>query len=102
MCACELGRKRGQLLDALRPSPLDNDVGVLDIAEVAQARPQPVFRDKLRDKAKKPDSRQFRPMLRPHRERRTSCRAAEESDEVTALHLISNWIAEIRAVLASV
>jgi hypothetical protein len=86
--ADKLGHQRGQLIDVLRPLPFDDDVGALDVAEVAQARPQALLCDKLRDKAEKPDSRQFRTLLRPHREWPTSRRAPEESDEVAALQLI--------------
>jgi hypothetical protein len=47
----ELGRQRGQIFDLLRPSPLNDNVAALDVAEVAQARPQAVAWLKLRDKA---------------------------------------------------
>src|SRR5262245_7283894 len=65
----ELGRKRGQLLDVLRPSPLDDDVAALDVAHVAQTCPQAIPSERLGDKAEKSDAWQLRALLRPCGER---------------------------------
>ena len=64
MHADKLGRQRGQLIDVLRPLPFDDDVGALDVAEVTQARPQPLTCGTLERKAQKADARRFRPLLR--------------------------------------
>ena len=49
----------------------------LDVAEVTQARPQPLTCGTLEGKTKKPDAWRFRRLLRARRER-TRGRAAEE------------------------
>ena len=67
MHADKLGRQRGQLIDVLRPLPFDDDVGALDVAEVTQARPQPLTCGTFEGKAQKPDARGFRTLLRPRR-----------------------------------
>ena len=56
MHADKLGHQRGQLIDVLRPSPFDDDAGALDVAEVTQARPQPLTCGTLEGKAEKPDA----------------------------------------------
>src|SRR5262249_8083581 len=70
------------------PIATRHDVGALDVAEVAEARPQALLCDGLRNKAQKPNSLQFRALLRPHRERPTSRGGPKECDEVAALQLI--------------
>jgi hypothetical protein len=74
--ADELGYQCGQLIDVLRPLPFNDDVGAFDVAEVTQARPQPLTCGTLEGKAQKPDARRFR-LLRPRRERPRDPRAAE-------------------------
>jgi hypothetical protein len=86
---------------ALRPLPFDDDVGALDVAEVTQARPQPLTCGTLEGKAQKPDARWFRTLLRTRRER-PSGRAADESEELAPPHggyprpgSFSSWAAPI-------
>jgi hypothetical protein len=62
-------------------------VGAFDVAEVTQARPQPLTCGTLEGKAKKPDARRFRRLLRARRERPCH-RGAEKRDEVAAFQLI--------------
>src|SRR5262245_18945955 len=69
MHADKLGRQRGQLIDVSRPLPFDDDFGALDVAEVTQARPQPLTCAALEGKAQKPDARWFRTLLRNRRDR---------------------------------
>src|SRR5215831_2499298 len=77
MHADKLSRQRGQLIDVLRPLPFDDDVGAFDVAEVTQARPQPLTCGTLEGKTKKPDGPQLRRLLRARRERPRSRTAAE-------------------------
>jgi hypothetical protein len=76
MHAHKLGRQRGQLIDVLRPTPFDDDVRALDVAEVTQARPQPLTCGTLEGKPQKPDARRSRPLLRECGKR--PCRRAAE------------------------
>src|SRR5262245_54584198 len=83
-----------QLIDVLRPSPFDDDAGALDVAEVTQARPQPLTCGTLEGKAEKPDARRFRPLLRSRRERPRGS-AAEQRDELApAAHSITSSAVE--------
>jgi hypothetical protein len=88
MHADELGYQRRQLIDVLRPLPFNDDVGAFDVAEVTQARPQPLTCGTLEGKAKKPDARRLR--MLPMRPQRPCDRATEQSDELTPPHV---WMA---------
>jgi hypothetical protein len=72
-----------QLLNVLRPSPLDDDVIALDVSHVAQACPQVISCERLKDKAEKSDAWQLRALLRPGRERPRR-RPAEQRDELAS------------------
>jgi hypothetical protein len=88
MHADELGYQRRQLIDVLRPLPFNDDVGAFDVAEVTQARPQPLTCGTLEGKAKKPDARRLR--MLPMRPQRPCDRATEQSDELTPPHSITS------------
>src|SRR5215831_11209725 len=87
MHADKLGRQRGQLIDVLRPLPFDDDVGAFDVAEVTQARPQPLTCGTLEGKTKKPDAWRFRLLLRAGHERPRGRRAAEQRDKLATSHV---------------
>src|SRR5215475_8070223 len=89
MHAHKPGRQRGQLIDVLRPTPFDDDVRALDVAEVTQARPQPLTCGTLKGKPQKPDARRSRPLLRECG-KRPRCRAAKQCYEVAPLHSITS------------
>src|SRR5262249_35422211 len=92
----KLSRQRGQLIDVLRPLPFDDDVGAFDVAEVTQARPQPLTCGMLEGKTKKPDAWRFRRLLRSRRQRPRDRRAANERDERAAFHSITSSAASSR------
>ena len=69
-----------------RPSPHDDDIAILDVAEVTETRPQRVDSTILRGETQKPNNRDFRVRLRPRRESQSSCCAAEQCDEFPSPH----------------
>jgi hypothetical protein len=85
----EVGRNLGVALAAsLRPVELDRDGAVLDPAEFAQPlyKPdEPLTLDRGRSSAQDADGRQLACLLRARGERPRG-RAAEQGDELAALH----------------
>src|SRR5262249_38581083 len=73
-----------------RPLPFDDDVGAFDVAEVTQARPQPLTCGTLEGKTQKPDARRFRRLLRVRDKRPGNRRAADERDELASFHSITS------------
>src|SRR5262249_37389301 len=90
----ELGGERGVMLATpLSPAILDSDRAALGPAEFAQAlheRSGPLALGSRRVEAQKPDGRQLR-LLRARRERPRG-RAANEGDELAALHSITSSV----------
>ena len=86
----ELGRDLGEALAAsLRPAILDRDGAALDPAEFAQPLHKsgdPWALGRRRGRAQEPDGRQLARLLRARRERPRRRRAAEQGDELAALH----------------
>src|SRR5262249_38489403 len=65
---------------------LNDNVLALDVAVIAQSRPQrldPTCRSRSGGETQEPDARDLRRLLRTRRERPCDGRAAEEGDEVT-------------------
>src|SRR5262249_34122025 len=90
----ELGRDLGDtLLASLGPAVLDRDGTALDPAEFAQSlhkRGDPLAGGRVRALAHEPDSLQFPRLLRARRERPRGRRAAEQRDDVAAVHSITS------------
>src|SRR5262245_39848877 len=91
--ADQFGRQFGKSLVApLRPAVLDDDVGALDITEVAQAQPdclEPGSKRRRGCQAQESDPRHLARLLRTRRERPRS-RAAEQRYEGAPLHSITS------------
>src|SRR5262249_10648946 len=82
--ADQFGREFRQLLDAFRPAELNDNVLALDVAVIAQSRPQrldPTCRSRSGGETQEPDARDLRRLLRTRRERPRRRRAAEQRDE---------------------
>ena len=83
-----------QLFDCIRPAELNDNVLALDIAQVAQARPQrlyPVRPSRSGTEPQVPDPRDLRRLLRGRRERPTRHPAAGEKHyEAAAGHSMTS------------
>jgi hypothetical protein len=90
----EFGRGLGgELAEFCPPAILDRDRAILDPAEFAQALHKsgsPFAGGQTRALAQKPDGRQLTRLLRAGRERPYGRRAAEQRDELAALHSITS------------
>src|SRR5262249_19946059 len=81
------------LLDAFRPAELNDNVLALDVAVIAQSRPQrldPTCRGRSGGETQEPDARDLRRLLRTRRERPRRRRAAKECDELAPVHSITS------------
>jgi hypothetical protein len=91
--AHQFGRELRQLLYRLRPAKLDDDVLALDVAEVAQARPQrlhPARASRSGPEIQVSDPSDFCRLLRARRVRPRRRRATEQSDELAPPHSITS------------
>ena len=77
------------MVDLFRPSPLDDNVGAFDVAEVTQAQTQCLDATKLTGEAQEPDPRDVDTLLRVRGER-PGRRAAETRDELAPLQSITS------------
>src|SRR5262249_24688371 len=90
--ADQFGCEVTQLLDALRPAELDDNGLALDVAEIAQPRPQRFHLARSRGSGGEmqiPDPSNLC-RLRPRRERPRGRRTAEQRDELAARHSITS------------
>src|SRR5215831_419210 len=90
----EVGRDLGrEVVPALRPAHVDIYVAVFDPAKFAEPRGEggePHAGRRLRAGAEEPNSHGLAALLRTRRERPRGRRAAEQRDEVAALHSITS------------
>src|SRR5262249_41952285 len=90
--ADQFGCEVTQLLDALRPAELDDNALALDVAEIAQPRPQRFHLARSRGSGGEmqiPDPSNLC-RLRARRKRPHRRRAAEQRDELPTLHSITS------------